>query len=186
MDIGLLILFIIASVIGNIVKESKKQQERGARSKTRGYERPKASVKPSYKPSARTVNKGYGMKGPGEPFHTPPFKSFMDTIEQVGEMFDEGFSLEEQRHDIGETYESSGERPHPYGERPGVEENVREFKEPSISFKTVTFNNVDDDPFEDVGANENYIPLGIKLDSENIIRGIVLAEVLGPPKCKRR
>jgi len=185
MDFGLIILIIIASVIGNIVKESKKQQESNTRSKTRGYERPKTSIKPSYKPSAGTVNKGY-VKESGEPSLTPPFKSFMDTMEQVGKMFDEGFSLEGQRHDIGETYEFSEERPHPYEEIPGQKGYAGESTEPSISFKAETYNNVDDYSFENAVANENSIPLGIKFDSENIIRGIVLAEVLGPPKCKRR
>lgn len=80
MDIGLIILFIMISIIGNIIKESQKQKDwKNKRSKR------------------QVATKSMGDIG----------SMLKRTIEDMGSrVHDEDSSMEEKRTDIGETFES--------------------------------------------------------------------------------
>lgn len=175
MDIGLIVLFIVISIVGNIIKESRKQgQNRNTRqgddyrppskAPVQGYRPPRRN----YQPVKNAMPGRYDVPGPA------PAKSV-----------EEDFSLEGKRADIGRTYES---------------QDMPSYREERASLEGTSLENVEVDhiSYEQEDGTEKAVPLNgdgfsnvpaggakIVFSSDTLIHGIIMSEVLSPPKCRR-
>lgn len=198
MDFSIIILFIIISIIGNIIKESRKQQRSGKDTSTAF---PNANKKKAffgeYKPPKR--NAGYDMRPNRPQYGVPgyvkdPGPDVGRTVNKIEEQLNnEGLSMEGRRMDIGRTYESKV-MPSSTPERTSLEGNSMENVEVTHFSYEQTGNSqsgqetydydYDYDSDGKKNNNERY-QTAIKLDQKSLINGIILSEVLAPPKCKR-
>lgn len=182
MDIGIIILIVIASLIGNVFKQSKRQGE-GRRNQNNST--PKNEW-PPFSP--------FGPGGPGQPDTEAPRQRAQQskpvfrkinaeqTVPQrtVSEVKrhdeDQPTTMENRRMDIGSTYESQ-DVPDIYLESSVKEDKSSEY----VKVDNREINNHGDGIRASIGSGD----LEIRFDEESLIKGIIMTEVLSPPKCRR-
>jgi len=173
MDIGLIVLFIIASIIGNISKEAKKKRQEKEGMPNASYTKPWDIPK-------LPENGWMGSMG-------TILKDVAGDIKKHDA--EELSSLEGKRDDIGKTYESD-EMPSSTKERAtledeGLEGEGLENTEPALIMgdNKPQIIKQEDIVSDDTGDREE--PYTFRLDKDSLINGIILSEVLSPPKSRR-
>lgn len=173
MDIGLVILFIAISLIGNMIKESRKQREGRETGQGDGRRPPHSPLMKGYKPPRRNYTPGM----PGR--YNVPDPAPARSVE------DEDFSLEGKRRDIGYTYESQ-DMPSYRENRSTLEGMSQENVETApVSYEMADRKEENTFPGDKTAEVDKEKGINIVFDRDTLINGIIMSEVLSPPKCRR-
>ncbi|KPU44115.1 hypothetical protein OXPF_22820 [Oxobacter pfennigii] len=186
MDFGVIILFIIFSIVGSMIKESKKQAN-----ENRNKEAPDNIFKTEINPEVPKKTVIYGNNR--DNFNTGTGSNKMKRKYELKDLIEDSMTEFKSLLEEGKAIRNTVNKNTKYVKKEALpkaeevfsvkEENQRIYvplqsqTENKHAASALTFNS------EIPKVYESYDEL--ILDEERLLNGIILAEVLGPPRCRR-